>query len=95
MDHKHQHQHQHQHQHHSLSVSLPHIALPDEKPAYGIAVVVGNANPELGKEICAVLKTNAADAVIGTFADGELSIQIDSNIRGTDAFIIQYLNLFK
>eukprot|EP01088_Endostelium_zonatum_P012229 TRINITY_DN26416_c0_g1_i1.p1 TRINITY_DN26416_c0_g1~~TRINITY_DN26416_c0_g1_i1.p1 ORF type:complete len:393 (+),score=91.09 TRINITY_DN26416_c0_g1_i1:86-1180(+) len=72
-----------------LGGSLPHYSLSDERPPYGIAIVVGTSNPNLGKDICTVLKTNAADSVISTFADGELSIQIDSNIRGTDAFIIQ------
>ncbi len=55
----------------------------------GLAIVVGNANPELGKKICKSLHISLARALVGRFSEGEIRVQIHENIRGKDTFIVQ------
>ena len=54
-----------------------------------IAVFTGNANPELAEKVVAYLDVAMGNAEIETFSDGEISVQINENIRGRDVFIIQ------
>ncbi|QJC28963.1 ribose-phosphate pyrophosphokinase [Enterobacteriaceae endosymbiont of Plateumaris rustica] len=49
----------------------------------------GNAIPELAKKIADHLYTNLGKAYVGKFSDGEISVQINENVRGDDVFIIQ------
>jgi ribose-phosphate pyrophosphokinase len=49
----------------------------------------GNATPELAKKIAKRLFIELGDAVVGRFSDGEISVQINENVRGSDVFIIQ------
>ncbi len=49
----------------------------------------GNATPELAKCIANRLYTSLGDAAVGRFSDGEVSVQINENVRGGDIFIIQ------
>lgn len=55
----------------------------------GMALLTGNANPDLAKEIAAKLKTSLTDVLVGRFSEGEVRVQIKENIRGRDVFIIQ------
>ncbi|HRZ40462.1 MAG TPA: ribose-phosphate pyrophosphokinase [Candidatus Omnitrophota bacterium] len=55
----------------------------------GLAIVVGNANPELGKRICTNLHISLTKALVGRFSEGEIRVQILENIRGKDTFIVQ------
>ena len=55
----------------------------------GVKLFSGNANKLLADEIAAFLKIPIADATLSTFNDGELLVQINENVRGTDAFVIQ------
>jgi len=55
----------------------------------GLAIVVGNANPELGKKICKSLHISLTKALVGRFSEGEIRVQIQENIRGKDTFIVQ------
>jgi len=52
-------------------------------------IFTGNANPELALEICQALDMEIGKAALRQFADGELHIQIQENVRGADVFIIQ------
>lgn len=52
-------------------------------------IFTGNANPELASLIAQKLYTNLGDSFVGRFSDGEVSIQINENVRGEDVFIIQ------
>jgi ribose-phosphate pyrophosphokinase len=52
-------------------------------------VFSGNANLELAKKICQYLNVPLGTALIGKFSDGETRIEIQSNVRGRDVFIIQ------
>jgi len=54
-----------------------------------LLVFGGNANPELAAEICCELGIDQSAAMIRTFSDGEIHLQIQENVRGADVFIIQ------
>ena len=49
----------------------------------------GSANRPLAEEIAAYLSQPLCQVTTRRFADGELFIRIDENVRGQDAFIIQ------
>jgi len=52
-------------------------------------VFTGNANPELAQEIVKQLGLRMGSAHVKRFSDGEISVEIDENVRGKDVFIIQ------
>lgn len=54
-----------------------------------IKIFSGNATPELANLIAQRLYINLGDAYVGRFSDGEVSVQINENVRGGDIFIIQ------
>jgi len=54
-----------------------------------LQLFTGNANPELAHEIAAALGMQLGEAAIRQFADGEIHLQIQENVRGADVFIIQ------
>ena len=49
----------------------------------------GNANPPLAEAIAAHLHTPLTRAVIQRFADSEVHVEIEDNVRGEDVFVIQ------
>lgn len=49
----------------------------------------GSGNPELSKEVCRFLGLRQGKALVDTFSDGEIQIELLENIRGRDVFIIQ------
>ena len=60
----------------------------DEK----IKLISGNSNKPLAQKIADYLSIPLCDAEIKRFSDGEISVKINENIRGTDVFIIQSTN---
>lgn len=52
-------------------------------------VFAGNANPQLAKAINEHLKIRPGYAVVGSFSDGEVNVEIDEHVRGKDVFIVQ------
>ncbi|MFO7963741.1 MAG: ribose-phosphate pyrophosphokinase [Desulfobacterales bacterium] len=52
-------------------------------------IFTGNSNPELARKICRYLAVPLGGAKVKTFSDGEIQIEIQENVRGKDAFIIQ------
>ena len=54
-----------------------------------LAVLAGNANPELAKAICRQLKVPLTDSLVGRFSEGEIRVKINENVRGKDAFVVQ------
>lgn len=52
-------------------------------------VFTGNANPELARKVAAQLHINLGDATVGKFSDGEITVEINENVRGKDVFIFQ------
>ncbi|WWP02607.1 MAG: ribose-phosphate pyrophosphokinase [Candidatus Dasytiphilus stammeri] len=49
----------------------------------------GNAIPQLSQNIANRLSTKLGNATVSRFSDGEISVQINENVRGDDIFIIQ------
>jgi ribose-phosphate pyrophosphokinase len=49
----------------------------------------GNANPDLAKEIAGHLDMEVGRSMVRQFADGEIYLQIQENVRGGDVFVIQ------
>ncbi|MBM95920.1 MAG: ribose-phosphate pyrophosphokinase [Oceanospirillaceae bacterium] len=54
-----------------------------------LMVFTGNANPELARLVVERLDIPLGEATVGKFSDGEITIEIDENVRGKDVFIIQ------
>jgi ribose-phosphate pyrophosphokinase len=54
-----------------------------------LKIFSGSANRPLAERICAHLKMRLGDARVERFADGEVRIKIDEDVRGTDAFVVQ------
>jgi len=54
-----------------------------------LAILTGNANPRLAKNICKSLHTNLTNVLVGQFSEGEIRVQLKENIRGKDVFIVQ------
>ncbi|MCE5195206.1 MAG: ribose-phosphate pyrophosphokinase [Nitrospiraceae bacterium] len=55
----------------------------------GIRLLTGNSNKELAKEVASNLGISLCDATITTFSDGEIQVQINENVRGSDIFVLQ------
>ncbi len=55
-------------------------------------LLAGTANRPLAEEISAYLKQPLCQVTIRRFADGELFVKIDENVRGRDVYIIQPTN---
>jgi ribose-phosphate pyrophosphokinase len=49
----------------------------------------GNANLALAKEIAANLGVELGKATVGRFSDGEVTVEIQQNVRARDVFVIQ------
>ncbi len=54
-----------------------------------IKLVAGNSNPALAKEIANKLNLPLTKAIVRRFADMEIFVEIQENVRGSDVFIIQ------
>ena len=54
-----------------------------------LMVFTGNAHPELARTIVRHLDIPLGIASVGTFSDGETSVEIGENVRGKDVFIVQ------
>jgi len=52
-------------------------------------LVAGNSNRPLAEAIAAYLKTPLARCVVRRFADMEIFVEVEENVRGEDVFIIQ------
>lgn len=55
----------------------------------GITLLTGNANKPLALKVSENLGIPLTDATVTKFSDGEIMIQINENIRGSDVFVIQ------
>ncbi len=52
-------------------------------------VFTGNANKQLAQSVAGYLNLSLGKATVGTFSDGESSVEIMENVRGRDVFLIQ------
>lgn len=49
----------------------------------------GSSNQPMAQEICDYLKIPIGKAEVQRFSDGEIFVEIDENVRGTDVFVLQ------
>src|SRR6516225_8693744 len=61
-------------------------------PKYGFKLLAGTANRPLAEEIARCLGVELCKLTASRFADGEIFVRIDENIRGSDIFIVQPTN---
>src|SRR2546423_305503 len=61
-------------------------------PAHGFKLIAGPGNPELCGEIARTLDVPFCKTTVNRFADGEIFVRIDENVRGNDVFIVQPTN---
>ena len=54
-----------------------------------VCIFSGNANPNLAQSIATFLETPLAKSKTTRFSDGESFVEINENVRGVDAFVIQ------
>ena len=54
-----------------------------------LKLFTGNANRPLAEKIAAYLGTTVGKADVGRFADGEINVHIQENVRGKDCYVIQ------
>ncbi|MBQ3141145.1 MAG: ribose-phosphate pyrophosphokinase [Clostridia bacterium] len=54
-----------------------------------IKIFSGNSNPEVAKQIAALLGTDLGKSEVITFSDGEVSVSIQESVRGSDVFVVQ------
>jgi ribose-phosphate pyrophosphokinase len=67
---------------------MPDVSLSKSQ----MMLLAGTANRPLAEEIAAELKQPLCQVTIRRFADGELFVKIDENVRGRDVYIIQPTN---
>lgn len=61
-------------------------------PSHGAKVISGSANRALAEEIGRFMGIDLCKTTSTRFADGEIFVRIDENIRGNDVFIVQPTN---
>ena len=49
----------------------------------------GNANPGMAQQIAQHLKISLGAALVGRFSDGEVTVEIQQNVRARDVFVVQ------
>ncbi len=52
-------------------------------------IFAGNSHPQLAQKIAENLRHKVGNALVTTFSDGEISVNINETVRGRDVFIIQ------
>ena len=63
--------------------------MPDIKKAGTLKIFSGNANLPLATELCNTLGVQLGKVRVGRFADGEIDVQIQENVRGCDCYVVQ------
>ena len=56
---------------------------------HNFCIFTGNSNPDLAGKIADYLNMGLCGAVVNTFSDGEIQIEIEYNVRSKDVFVIQ------
>ncbi len=55
----------------------------------GLVIFSGNANRPLAESVCRELGLRPGKALVGRFSDGEVQVEIEENVRGRAAFVLQ------
>lgn len=58
-------------------------------PTPDFMVFTGNANPALAEEIARHLGISLGAASVSRFSDGEVTVEINTNVRARDVFVVQ------
>ena len=61
-------------------------------PSRGLKLMSGSANRPLAEAVAESMGIELTRLNLGRFADGEISVRIDENVRGNDVFIVQPTN---
>ena len=61
-------------------------------PVHGFKLLSGTANRPLAEEISKSIGVDLGKVTLTRFADGEIFVRIDENVRGHDVFIVQPTN---
>ncbi|HSC17415.1 MAG TPA: ribose-phosphate pyrophosphokinase, partial [Rhizomicrobium sp.] len=61
----------------------------DTNGGRGMKLLAGNSNRELAEKIAAYVKLPFTKAVVRRFADMEVFVEVQENVRGEDMFVIQ------
>ena len=61
-------------------------------PSHGFKLLSGTGNRPLAEEIAKQLGIGLCKLTCNRFADGEIFVRIDENVRGNDVFIVQSTN---
>ena len=61
-------------------------------PSHGFKLLCGTGNKGLSDEIARNLDVERTKLTVSRFADGEIFVRIDENVRGNDVFIVQPTN---
>ncbi len=61
-------------------------------PSHGFKLLSGTGNRPLAEEIAKHIGVDVCRTTVTRFADGEIFVRIDENIRGQDVFIVQPTN---
>jgi ribose-phosphate pyrophosphokinase len=56
---------------------------------FNTVLFTGNANPVLAQEIASHLGIDLGHATVGRFSDGEVTVEIQQNVRARDVFVMQ------
>src|SRR3989442_15830603 len=78
-----------------LAVGAPDtIRMAAPKPVHAmnpdrLKIFSGSANPALAEEMCRCLGIPLGKVSLRPFADGEIYLQIEENVRGADVFVVQ------
>ncbi len=54
-----------------------------------LRIVTGTSNPKLAEDIAKNLGLSLTPALVTTFSDGEIRVEIGENVRGDDVFVVQ------
>ena len=54
-----------------------------------LMIFTGNSNEKLAQNVAENLNLSVGKASVNTFSDGEISVEIQENVRGQDIFVIQ------
>jgi len=54
-----------------------------------LTIFTGNANRALAKSICEYVEVPLGNAEVTRFADGEIYVEINENVRGVNCFVVQ------
>ena len=68
-------------------MQTPHPSHPTNHTDF--LLFTGNANPSMAQEIAQHLGISLGAAHVGRFSDGEVTVEIQQNVRARDVFVVQ------